>query len=79
VAQSCWARKQLTFLPERVLGDSARPKHDQFLYAIDEGGAENYLVFPNVRGSSGYGRTYLKLDNGMKREDSVKDIGALLD
>ena len=37
------------------------------------------LIFPNVRGSSGYGKTYLKLDNGMKREDTVKDIGALLD
>jgi dipeptidyl aminopeptidase/acylaminoacyl peptidase len=37
------------------------------------------LIFPNVRGSSGYGKTYLKLDNGMKRDDSVKDIGALLD
>ncbi len=36
-------------------------------------------VVPNVRGSSGYGKTYLKLDNGDKREDSVKDIGALLD
>jgi dipeptidyl aminopeptidase/acylaminoacyl peptidase len=37
------------------------------------------LVFPNVRGSSGYGKTFLTLDNGEKREDSVKDIGALLD
>jgi dipeptidyl aminopeptidase/acylaminoacyl peptidase len=37
------------------------------------------LIFPNVRGSSGYGKSYLKLDNGMKREDAVKDIGALLD
>jgi dipeptidyl aminopeptidase/acylaminoacyl peptidase len=37
------------------------------------------LIFPNVRGSSGYGKTYLKLDNGKLREDSVKDIGALLD
>jgi dipeptidyl aminopeptidase/acylaminoacyl peptidase len=37
------------------------------------------ILFPNVRGSSGYGKTYLKLDNGMKREESVKDIGALLD
>ena len=37
------------------------------------------LILPNVRGSSGYGKTYLKLDNGMRREDSVKDIGALLD
>ena len=32
-----------------------------------------------MRGSAGYGKTYVKLDNGMSREDSVKDIGALLD
>jgi dipeptidyl aminopeptidase/acylaminoacyl peptidase len=37
------------------------------------------VVEPNVRGSSGYGKTFLTLDNGMKREDAVKDIGALLD
>jgi dipeptidyl aminopeptidase/acylaminoacyl peptidase len=37
------------------------------------------VIQPNVRGSSGYGKTYVALDNGMKREDSVKDIGALLD
>ena len=37
------------------------------------------VVAPNVRGSSGYGKTYLMLDNGVKREDSVKDIGALLE
>ena len=37
------------------------------------------LIYPNVRGSSGFGKTFLTLDNGMKREDSVKDIGALLD
>ena len=37
------------------------------------------LLFPNVRGSSGYGKTFLKLDNGYLREDSVKDIGSLLD
>lgn len=37
------------------------------------------IVVPNVRGSSGYGKTWLSLDNGFKREDSVKDIGALLD
>lgn len=36
------------------------------------------VITPNVRGSSGYGRTYLGLDNGENREDSVKDIGALL-
>ena len=37
------------------------------------------VVYPNVRGSDGYGKTYLRLDNGRKREDSVRDIGALLD
>ncbi|HEY9618473.1 MAG TPA: alpha/beta fold hydrolase, partial [Microcoleaceae cyanobacterium] len=37
------------------------------------------LLMPNVRGSTGYGKTFLKLDNGKLREDSVKDIGALLD
>ena len=36
------------------------------------------VIAPNVRGSTGYGRTYLDLDNGMDREDAVKDIGALL-
>ncbi|MCY4013831.1 MAG: S9 family peptidase [Gammaproteobacteria bacterium] len=37
------------------------------------------VIFPNVRGSAGYGKSYLKLDNGRAREDSVRDIGALLD
>ena len=37
------------------------------------------VIIPNVRGSTGYGKTYLSLDNAEKREDSVKDIGALLD
>ncbi len=51
-------------------------------------GAYNYLVnelgialfYPNVRGSSGYGKTFVGLDDGaFKREDSVKDMGAFLD
>ena len=37
------------------------------------------VIAPNVRGSDGYGRDFLALDNGPKREDSVRDIGALLD
>ena len=37
------------------------------------------VVLPNVRGSTGYGKTYVGLDNGFNREDSVRDIGALLD
>ncbi len=36
------------------------------------------VITPNVRGSSGYGKTYLELDNGYKREDAVRDIGELL-
>lgn len=37
------------------------------------------LLEPNVRGSTGYGKSFTKLDNGYQREDTVKDIGALLD
>jgi dipeptidyl aminopeptidase/acylaminoacyl peptidase len=37
------------------------------------------ILLPNVRGSTGYGKTFTKLDNGLLREDSVKDIGALLE
>lgn len=37
------------------------------------------VIVPNVRGSTGYGKTYVAMDNGPLRQDSVKDIGALLD
>jgi dipeptidyl aminopeptidase/acylaminoacyl peptidase len=37
------------------------------------------IIFPNVRGSTGFGKSFVKLDNGTKRLDTVKDIGALLD
>jgi dipeptidyl aminopeptidase/acylaminoacyl peptidase len=56
----------------------ARPRfsyRNQF-YANQLGVA---LIAPNVRGSTGYGKTYLGLDDGELREDSVADIGALLD
>lgn len=46
-------------------------------YYLNEMGVA--LVFPNVRGSSGYGKTFLKLDNGMHRDDTYKDTSALLD
>jgi len=36
-------------------------------------------IYPNVRGSTGFGKTFTSLDNGLRREDAVKDIGALLD
>jgi dipeptidyl aminopeptidase/acylaminoacyl peptidase len=48
-----------------------------FQYLVRELGVA--VVAPNVRGSAGYGKTYLELDNGLRREDSVRDIGALLD
>ena len=50
-------------------------------------GATNYLlnelgiaiIYPNVRGSLGYGKTFSQLDNGLHRTDAYKDIGALID
>src|SRR5262249_10176734 len=50
-------------------------------------GQDNYVLkelgvaklYPNVRGSIGYGKTFVNLDNGLKREDAVKDLCALLD
>ncbi len=49
----------------------------RYNYLIDQLGIA--VIEPNVRGSSGYGRTFVSLDNGPKREDSVRDIGALFD
>ncbi len=47
-------------------------------YMLNEMGIA--LFYPNVRGSTGYGKTFVSLDNGpFKREDSVKDMGAFLD
>ena len=48
-----------------------------FNYWLNE--LEIAVIAPNVRGSSGFGKSYLKLDNGYLRENSVKDAGALLD
>jgi dipeptidyl aminopeptidase/acylaminoacyl peptidase len=49
----------------------------RYNYFINEMGIA--LLEPNVRGSTGYGKTFTDLDNGYHREDTVKDIGALLD
>jgi dipeptidyl aminopeptidase/acylaminoacyl peptidase len=55
-----------------------RPGFEAFIqFAVNELGYA--VVAPNVRGSNGYGKSYLDLDNGYRREDAVKDIGALLD
>jgi pimeloyl-ACP methyl ester carboxylesterase len=54
-----------------------RPVWDPFVqYLVNELGYA--VVAPNVRGSSGYGKTFLTLDNGVLREDAVRDIGSLL-
>ena len=56
----------------------SRPGFNAFWnYFADELGIA--VILPNVRGSTGYGKTFVKLDNGMLRENSVKDIGALFD
>ncbi len=49
----------------------------RYNYFVNELGIA--IIEPNVRGSSGYGKTFLTLDNGMHREDAVRDVGALLD
>jgi dipeptidyl aminopeptidase/acylaminoacyl peptidase len=42
--------------------------------------AQGYAILvPNVRGSTGYGKTYTHLDDVQKREDSVKDLAAAVD
>lgn len=56
----------------------ARPRFNELIqFLVRERGIA--VVVPNVRGSAGYGKTYLALDNGRLREDAVKDIGALID
>jgi dipeptidyl aminopeptidase/acylaminoacyl peptidase len=56
----------------------AQPHFNAFnQYLVNELGVA--VIEPNVRGSTGYGKTYVSLDNGFGREGSVKDIGGLLD
>lgn len=56
----------------------SRPSFNAFVsYLVHELGV--IVILPNVRGSTGYGKSFLKLDNGFQREDAVKDIGKLLD
>jgi dipeptidyl aminopeptidase/acylaminoacyl peptidase len=37
------------------------------------------IIYPNIRGSAGFGRSFEELDNGRLRENAVRDIGSLLD
>jgi len=46
-------------------------------YLLNELGVA--VILPNIRGSTGYGKSYLASDNGPKREQAYGDIGALLD
>lgn len=49
----------------------------RYNYIVNELGVA--MFYPNVRGSSGYGKRFLSLDNGpFQRENSVRDIGAFL-
>jgi len=64
-----------------IHGGPESQRHPVFLgdlnYYLNEMGVA--LIFPNVRGSTGYGKSFSLLDNGFKREDTYKDINALID
>lgn len=51
--------------------------NSEFQLWIDQLGAA--VIAPNIRGSLGYGATYITLDDGYQRETAIQDIGALLD
>ena len=58
-------------------GQSRPGYRGSFHYYLNELGVA--LVYPNIRGSTGYGRKYLALDDGVRRGDAVKDVAAILD
>ena len=60
--------------PEGQLRPDFRGRDNYFLNELGIA-----MIYPNVRGSTGYGKTFQKLDNGLLREGSYKDISALLD
>jgi dipeptidyl aminopeptidase/acylaminoacyl peptidase len=54
-----------------------RPGWDAFTqYLVNDLGYA--VIAPNLRGSAGYGRSFLKLDDGELRDDAARDIGSLL-
>jgi dipeptidyl aminopeptidase/acylaminoacyl peptidase len=55
-----------------------RPEFDPLVqFLVNEMGFA--VLQPNVRGSDGYGKAYLAMDDGVKREAALADIGATLD
>jgi dipeptidyl aminopeptidase/acylaminoacyl peptidase len=61
--------------PEGQSVASFRGRNNYYLNELGIG-----LFYPNVRGSTGYGKKFVSLDNGpFKREDSVRDMGLLID
>ncbi|AXT18650.1 alpha/beta fold hydrolase [Flavobacteriaceae bacterium AU392] len=48
-----------------------------YQYLVNELGIT--VILPNIRGSNGYGKSYMKLDDGINRENAIEDVGALLD
>jgi dipeptidyl aminopeptidase/acylaminoacyl peptidase len=63
--------------PEGQARSDGLMSRSRWAYLVNELGI--VVIMPNVRGSSGYGKSFLALDNGERREDSVKDIGTVLD
>ena len=54
-----------------------RPLFQPLAQVLAEDGVA--VLLPNVRGSSGYGKAFLAMDDGAKREQALGDIGATLD
>ena len=48
-----------------------------YQYLVNELGIT--VIVPNIRGSNGYGKSYMKMDDGLNRENAIQDVGALLD
>ena len=48
-----------------------------YQYLVNELGIT--VIVPNIRGSNGYGKSYMKMDDGLNRENAIEDVGALLD
>ena len=54
-----------------------RPTFQPLAQLLVRGGIA--VLLPNVRGSAGYGKAFLAMDDGVRREQALGDIGATLD